>query len=258
MRTSVLLLVLFLGIGAGSFLNGMILRIAQEEKLLARRRCPVCGTPYEGLSVIMLAAYLTKKTQCPVCGNRRQSRELMIELLNALLWLCCLLIFRDRSPIQTLVGMAVSSAYLCIAFFDMDTMSVPDAFPALLLGFGAISMLDAGTPHFGERILGFLFGGGFFLLCYSISFVLKKRDGLDWGDVKLMAAGGFLLGWQDTFMAILFAALTAAIVLVGILLKKGNKQKNYPFAPFLAAGSVVALMVGEPLLKFYFGLFQFR
>lgn len=87
------------------------------------------------------------------------------------------------------------------------------------------------------------------------SVLILKREGLGWGDVKLAAAAGLLLGWQKLIFAVLVASVSASIILLTLrALRRDGKDHEYPFAPFLAFGFTLAMLVGSPVINWYAGL----
>ena len=247
--------VLVAGVLVGGLLNEVICRVPRRERPFPHR-CQSCDTAYRPKEFLMLAAGISGTTKCAVCGAERDRREATVELANGVLWLFCFVTMRDSSPAHIILSMMVVSVYLSLAFIDYDTMRIPEYFFLILIGLGALDIFCNSALELKERLVGVLFGGGFFTICYAICFILLKKEGLGWGDIKLMSVSGFLMGWRAAFMAILFAALTAVLMLLVVALRKGDRDRDYPFAAFIAMGSITAMMAGEPMLRTYIRLFS--
>lgn len=98
-------------------------------------------------------------------------------------------------------------------------------------------------------------GGAVFLLFFYGSIWILKREGLGGGDVKLVAAAGFFLGWEKLFLAVLIASVLGSVVLLIVNRKnREGRETEYPFGPFLVAGMLTALLFGSQLINWYLGL----
>ena len=116
-------------------------------------------------------------------------------------------------------------------------------------------MLLDPTTVFWEHLIGAAVGGGLFLAVYYGAILCLKREGIGFGDVKLMAAAGLLLGWQRTLFALLVGSVVASAVLVTLrLVRRDEEGREYPFAPFLVLGILVSLFFGAPVIEWYVGI----
>lgn len=248
--------VLIAGLIAGGLLNEVICRTPKGE-IPFPRRCPECGKAYSVSEFLMLAAGISGKSRCGSCGRQRDRREAVVEIANAVLWLVCFLRFREGTVWHMLIMMAAVSVYICIGFIEYDRGKLPDWYYIVLLGLGILDIFCNAEIEIQERILGALTGGGFFILSYAVCFILLKKEGLGWSDIKLMAASGFLMGWQAGFMTIIFGTLVAAVILAIVFARRGNREKEYPFSVFISVGAIVSLMYGEAMLRAYIQLLSF-
>ena len=139
---------------------------------------------------------------------------------------------------------------LAVAVIDAKTQEIPPAFPLAVLILGVISIWTMGDIRIADRIIGFF--------CVSLPLyliVLAIPGGFGGGDIKLMAASGFFLGWKTTLVAFLIALLFGggygAVLL--ILRKKGRKD-HFAFGPFLCGGMIAAYYCGDALINWYLGI----
>ena len=106
------------------------------------------------------------------------------------------------------------------------------------------------------KVYGFLLGGGFFALFAGLFYLIRKKEGLGFGDIKLMAVLGLLLGLKSTIFTIIISSIFGAIILLILNIKnKGEKGKEYPFATFLVPSAIVAYFVGDMAVNWYLSLF---
>jgi len=163
------------------------------------------------------------------------------------------------SPVELAV-LSVQAAVLLllipISLIDLDHMIIPDAFtlPGIVVAFG-FSWLPGGlTPV--QSLIGLLAGGGILLFFGKVGEILfKKGEGMGGGDVKLMAWAGALWGWQTALLAVFFASFVGALVGVALLaLRSLARDHRIPFGPFLAAGLWVAVLFGDAIVRWYWGL----
>lgn len=139
---------------------------------------------------------------------------------------------------------------LAVALIDAKTQEIPPVFPLSILILGVLSIWTMGDVSILDRIIGFF---AVSLPLYLI--VLAVPGGFGGGDIKLMAAAGFFLGWKTTLVAFMIALLAGGAygALLLILRKKGRKD-HFAFGPFLCAGMVAAYYWGDALINWYLGL----
>ncbi len=112
-----------------------------------------------------------------------------------------------------------------------------------------------GAPDWFDSVLGVLIGGGILWAIAEGYFRLTGREGMGGGDVKLLAMIGAFLGWRAIPVTLMIASLSGTALGLAMMMRSGEgRQMAIPFGPFLAAGAVVALFVGEPLMEWYLNL----
>lgn len=250
-----------LGLCIGSFLNVVIYRLPLGMNLAKpKSHCPKCNHNLAWKDKIPLFSFLVLRGKCRYCGAKISPRYFLVELMNGLLWIVSCLLFFKNDPFYAVVVVLAVSVLICIGFCDADHTFIPDSLQIslALTGIAAV-FLDPSTVWW-EHLAGLALGGGMFLLFYLGSILILKKEGLGFGDVKLMAAMGLLFGWQKTFAVILVGMLFMIVyVLIANLRIKDREQaiaKEYPLAPCLAAAGILFLLAGNQIFSMYFSLFD--
>jgi len=240
-----------LGATVGSFLNVCILRIPAAESIaFPASRCPRCKTPIRPYDNIPIFSYLLLRGRCRACGVHISARYPFVELLAGLAAVAAATTF-GPSP-QALVSFAFLAALIVITFIDLDHQIIPNviSLPGIVVGVAAALILD--TPPWRDSVIGLLLGGGLLWAVAEGYYRLTGREGMGGGDVKLLAMVGAFLGWRAIPVTLMFASLTGTVVGVALMLcSGGDRRMAIPFGPFLAAGAVVALFAGAPLIDWY-------
>jgi leader peptidase (prepilin peptidase)/N-methyltransferase len=208
-------------------------------------RCPACGHVLRWHENVPLLGWLRLKGRCSACGSRISARYPLIELLTAAAFVA--VGWRMGPTLQALMWCAVVATLIALAMIDWDTTVLPDALTLPLLWGGLV----AAALGFGIALPDALWGAVVgYLSLWSIYWLFKLitgKEGMGYGDFKLLAALGAWLGWQAILPIVLFASVLGAVV--GIAMKFGNtlREGRYvPFGPFLAGGGLAVMMVGLP------------
>jgi leader peptidase (prepilin peptidase)/N-methyltransferase len=264
-----------LGLFVGSFLNVVIHRLprmmerdwhaqaaelrgepppAQERFNLAtpRSRCPHCGHLITALENIPVVSYLLLRGRCRHCGAQIGRRYPVVELLTATL--------SGYAAWHFGFGVAAVGALLflwsmvALAFSDLDTQLLPDSLTLPLLWLGLAFNLATTYADLTSAVVGAMTG---YLALWSVYWLFKfatGKEGMGYGDFKLLAAIGAWLGWQMLPLTILFSSLVGALVgIVLIVLTRHGRNVPIPFGPYLAAAGILALFWGESLTTLYLG-----
>ena len=251
---------LFFIVGAvfGSFSNMLIYRLPRKISLIKpNSTCFECNNaikPYDNIPII---SYIVLKGKCRYCKTKIPIRDLFVEIFNACLYLLTAILFINQSIVFTIVCCFTITTLTVIACIDLDFMVVPDSLLIVFVLLAIVLMIFYPFTSFVHHLIGCAVGGGFLLLVYGLGFAFVKREVVGLGDVKLMAVLGLLLGWKNIIVAYLIAFIVAGLVLLIIKFAKKDKTKfkEYPFAPFLALGALIALYCGEIIVNAYLGLF---
>lgn len=244
------------GLCVGSFLNVVIYRFPRGMRLASPgSHCTSCQYSLRWYDNIPVLSYIFLGGKCRKCKSRISPRYMIVELVNGLLWLLSAVLFWKKSPVYAVSAAVVSSALICIFFIDLEHMLIFNRF-TLIVAFGGIAaMFTDGATVWYDHLIGAAAGGAVFLGLYYGAVAILKKEGLGFGDVKYAAAAGLLLGWQKFILAMLLASVAAAIVMsVMNRIQKADKQTEHPFGPYLAVGTLVAMLAGDAIISWYVGL----
>ena len=217
-------------------------------------RCPACGHRIRWFENIPLVSWLALKGRCSACGAGIALRYPLVELGAALLFAA--LAWRIGPQPVVLLWCAMVSALLALALIDWDTTVLPDSMTLPLLWAG---LAAAGLGWLPGLPLGQAVGGAAagYLSLWSVFWLFKLatgKDGMGYGDFKLMAALGAWLGWQAVLPIVLMASMIGAVI--GLAMKATGSLREgrfVPFGPFLAGGGVVVMLAGLPTVLGWIG-----
>ena len=250
------LAVFILGLIFGSFLTVCINRIPKEESVVSpRSRCPQCGAPITWYHNIPVLSYLFLRGQCGSCREQIPLRYPLIELINGFGYL--LVVWKFGLTWPTVVYAGLFSVFVVVTVIDWDHQIIPDVItlPGIILGFVcAVFLLPTGWLN---SLIGILVGGGILLILAWMSPLLFGKEGMGGGAIKFMAMVGAFLGWKSALIALFLGSVGGAIIGITLLAFKVMKRGQYiPFGPYLAFGSLVAMIWGSDLWHWYFkGMF---
>ncbi len=241
----------------GSFLNCAAWRIAHGESFLkGRSHCPACGHVLEPPDLIPVFSWLFLRGKCRYCGEKVSARYFLAELFMALMTVVCLL--RFDLTVLCLRNYIFLCCLFCLSLVDLENYTIPDgcllisaAVWLLALPFLAMSWKES-LLHL---LAGVVFGGGLLLLSLVMDRILKK-DSLGGGDIKLYFVVGLYLGFAATLFSLLLACVLG--LLFAFLRKRiGNAEnEQIPFGPSIAAAAAVMLLFGDPMVRWYLGMFS--
>jgi leader peptidase (prepilin peptidase)/N-methyltransferase len=249
-----ILLYALLGLVVSSFLNVCIDRLPERVSIVSPpSHCPVCGRRLAPLDLIPLLSYLLLKGRCRYCGAPISRRVLLVEAMTGLLF--ALLFYHCGFSLQQdqdkFLGLLLATLYTCffivIFFIDLEHHLVLNRviYPAIVVALLAIPI----TPN--HDVVKLLAGGAIgFGLLFIIVYVYPAGMGM--GDVKLATFIGLVVGFPAVFVALLISFVAGGLVGGGLLLTglKGRKDP-IPFAPFLVAGGMVAMLYGQQVIDWY-------
>ncbi|MCR5348744.1 MAG: prepilin peptidase [Bacilli bacterium] len=259
-----IVLTILLGLCVGSFLNVVIYRLPNDMSLVRpASHCPKCGNPIKWYDNIPLVSYIVLRGKCRHCKEPISFRYPMVELLNAILWFLCLLCFtnfiiagNEMNWLRFIVSCIVCSTLLCVFFCDLDNMEIPEVFMLILLLCGIVLLLDhPSQENIMLKVFGFLGAGLLFYLVNLVFKLIRKRDGIGFGDIELIACAGLILGGYNTIFALVVSCVCGGIALVVLtIVRKHDKDEEYPFAVILTSGIALAMFVGPYVVNWYLGL----
>ena len=247
------------GLCVGSFLNVVIYRLPNKMNLaFPASHCTTCDYNLKWYDNIPVLSYIMLGGKCRSCKQRISPRYMLVEIFNALLWTLSVFMFWDSTPegiIYAITSAVISSVLICIFFIDLEHMLIFNRFTVILAVSGLSTMFTDSFTEWYDHFIGAIVGGGVFLAIYFGAILILKREGLGFGDVKLTAAAGFVLGWQKLILAMLIASVVGSIVMLLLkAIRKDEKNTEYPFGPFISAGVLFAMFFGTPVITWYLGL----
>lgn len=225
-----------------------------------RSRCPSCGALITATQNIPIVSYLILKGRCAKCKTSISPRYPLVELATALLCAACAWYFGPGW--EALTAIALTVALVPITMIDADTQLIPDSIVLPLMWMGlAMSLFHplAGAETLfispTDSIVGAMAG---YLSLWSVFWLFKLatgKDGMGYGDFKLLAALGAWLGWQQLPVIIMLSAVVGASINIVMIVARG-KDRNIPipFGPYLAAAGWIAMLWGETIQNTYLEL----
>ena len=275
--------VLLFGLLVGSFLNVVIHRVpimldrewrAQAEELAGREpaksepynlvvprsACPSCQAPITALQNIPVVSWLALRGKCANCGAGISARYPLVELLTGLMSAAVAWKFGFGWPL--LAALVLTWFLVALTFIDLDTQLLPDSLTLPLLWIGLVLSLWAGDAggaavpvETRTAVIGAAAG---YLSLWSVYWLFKLatgKEGMGYGDFKLLAALGAWLGWKMILPIVLCSALVGAVVGIALMLRFG-RDRSVPiaFGPYLAAAGGLMLMWGSESVDGYRGL----
>jgi len=269
-------LCLVLGLCMGSFLNVVIYRLpkimqhdwelqcaelrgekAPEQEpfnlALPRSHCPACAQPITALQNIPLASYLALGGKCAACGARISPRYPLIEAMSGLAGAYAAWHF--GFGLAAFAAMAFLWCMIALSFIDFDTQLLPDSITLPLVWAGLLLNLSGTFVDLASAVIGAA-AGYLSLWCVYWGFrIATGKEGMGFGDFKLLAAVGAWLGWQMLPLVVLASSFVGAIAGISLMLfARHGRNVPIPFGPYLAVAGAVALFWGKPLTYAYLKL----
>ena len=276
-----------LGLLVGSFLNVVIYRLpvmidndvrlecaeiaGQElpEKppfnlVVPRSACPKCKAPITAMQNIPVISWLVLRGKCASCANPISKRYPLVELVTGIL--TGVVAWRFGFGQLALFSIAFTWALIALTMIDFDTQLLPDqiTYPLLWLGL----LLSLWNPVWApgakpvtpaDSIVGAMAG---YLSLWSVYWIFKlimKKEGMGYGDFKLLAAFGAWFGWRMLLPIVLFASLVGTVIGIYILYRQRKGfDTRIAFGPFLAVAGWLFLVIGHQTVDRYLALYTHR
>ena len=267
-----------LGLVVGSFLNVVIYRLPKMMErewrdqcaelvhgqapsherpafnlVVPRSRCPGCGHGISALENIPVLSYLVLRGRCTECGWRIPLRYPGVEILTGVLSVA--VVWHFGLGVESAGALLLTWALIALAFIDFDTQYLPDAITLPFLWLGLLLNLGNVFATTRDSIIGAVAG---YLVLWSVYHLFRLatgKEGMGFGDFKLLAMFGAWLGWAALPVIVLLSSLVGAIVGVSMIALRGHDRNiPIPFGPYLAVAGWVALMWGDWLVSAYLGV----
>lgn len=281
MQESFVFLVTFvavIGLMVGSFLNVVIYRLPKMLErswqqqcaelrgetieaqphfniVTPRSICPNCQHKIAFWENIPVISYLFLKGRCAECRTRISVRYPLVEIFTAIMSAC--VAWQFGYGLMMVAALVFVWALIVLAAIDIDTQLLPDDITLPLMWFGILfNMSGSGFVDLYSAVIGAVAG---YLSLWTIYWIFKLvtgKEGMGYGDFKLLAAIGAWLGWSVLPLVILLSSLVGAVVGIGLIIAaKLNRNVMIPFGPYLAGGALIALFWGQDIAHAYFELF---
>lgn len=252
-----IIIVFVFGLVFGSLANVCIYRIPREESIIfPASHCPHCNKPIKWYDNIPIISFMLLLAKCRYCKARISWQYPIVELITGFSF--ALLFIRYHFSLFFFIDLILIFVLIVISGIDFQTQLIPDVLSLPLMGLGlAISFINPNLTvvswklhvlmqvrmplpivQFMSSIIGLLVGGG---LLYLIAWI--SRGGMGGGDIKLTAAIGAFLGWENVLWSLGVAFLIGGIVALILLVSGLKKRKDpVPFGPFIALGALIVIL----------------
>lgn len=258
-----------LGLCVGSFMNVVIHRLpkmvehamfapdddrsAPPNLIVPPSSCPQCGAAIRVRDNIPIVSYLLLKGRCAHCGAAISLRYPVVEFLGALLFV--FVVAWLDTPLQMAGALIFSFSLLALLFIDLKHYLLPDLITLPLLWCGLLFNINGTFTDLSSAVVGAVVGYMVLWTVYHLFRLLTGKEGMGYGDFKLVAAIGAWLGWQMLPLVILLGSVIGAIV-GGIFLAVSRRGRDHPipFGPFLAGAGWVAMFWGGEIVDGYLQL----
>ena len=232
------------GVVIGSFLNVCIYRIPKNEDLAKKRsHCMQCNYQLKWYDLVPLVSWICLGGRCRKCKKSISVQYPLIELVNGIVYL--LVFYVNGFTITSVIFCLLASALLVLSVIDFRTYEIPLGINLFILALGLIRLaLD--YQHWATYIIGLFLVSS---ILYSIV-LLSKGKAMGGGDVKLMAACGLLLGWQQILLAFVLGCILGSVIHV-IRIRVSKASHVLAMGPYLSAGVFLSALWGEQLITLY-------
>jgi leader peptidase (prepilin peptidase)/N-methyltransferase len=266
--------VFFIGLCVGSFLNVVVHRLPLMQQrqweaeaaeilgqptpeqprfnlLVPRSRCPHCGHQISARENIPVLSWLALRGRCSACHAPISPRYPLVELATALL---SLLVLAMLGPgVKMLLALGVTWALIALTLIDFDTQYLPDDITLPLMWAGLLANIGGMFTPLPSAVLGAALGYLSLWSIYWIFRLLTGREGMGYGDFKLLAALGAWMGWLSLPLILLFSSVVGSVIGLGYLIAR-RQSAPFAFGPYLAIAGFISLLWGPRLLHWYLGV----
>ena len=215
--------------------------------------CPSCGAEITAFQNIPVLSYLFLRGRCANCGVAISVRYPLVELLTAAIWILCGLSFGVSNTLAA--AMLLTGVLLALAAIDLDHQLLPDSLTLPLLWIGLFINIDATFVSLESAVLGAVFG---YLCLWSVYWLFKiitGKEGMGYGDFKLLAALGAWFGLSALPTIVLLSSLVGAVIGIALIVTgRQSRETPMPFGPFLAGAGLIHLFYPDTLIGWIAGV----
>jgi leader peptidase (prepilin peptidase)/N-methyltransferase len=223
--------------------------------VVPRSACPKCGHQIRAMENIPVASYLALRGKCANCSNPISARYPIIEATSGIV--SGLIAWHFGFGLAAVAAMVFAWSLIALTVIDIDTQLLPDSITLPLLWLGLLLNIGGTFTPISPAVIGAAAG---YLSLWSVYWIFKLvtgKEGMGFGDFKLLAAIGAWLGWKLLPLVILLSSLVGAVVGISLIvfLRRG-RNVPIPFGPYLAAAGLIAMIWGNELNNIYLGLLR--
>jgi leader peptidase (prepilin peptidase) / N-methyltransferase len=221
--------------------------------------CPGCGQPIALWQNLPVLSYLLLHGRCSACSQPIPKRYPIVEAAGAVTGIVIALVFGPT--LQTVAALGFTWTLLALSLIDIDHKLLPDSLTLPLLWAGLLLSLFTfnGAPLFADlrsSVIGAAAGYLSLWLVFHVFKLVTGKEGMGYGDFKLLAALGAWLGWQLLPLVILLSAAVGAVAGIALIVVQGRSRHTpLPFGPYLAGAGWIALLWGHDIVGWYLGLY---
>jgi len=227
---------------------------ARYDLIAPRSACPKCGSKITAARNIPLVSYLVLRGRCANCREPISPRYPVVEAVSGAL--AGYIAWRYGLSSALFGALIFTWAMIALTFIDLDTFCLPDNITLPLLWAGLLFNTSATFVDLRSAVIGAVAG---YLALWSVFWAFKfatGKEGMGYGDFKLLAAIGAWLGWKMLPLVILLSSVVGAVIgITLIVIAKHAREKPIPFGPYLAVAGLIALFWGEQINRRYLDLF---
>lgn len=235
---------LLLGLVIGSFLNVCILRYQTKEPISrGRSHCPKCNHTLSWYELIPLFSWIGLRGKCKHCHQPISIQYPIVESLTAICFL--ILYLKFGITLDTLIYFLFASILIYAAVIDLQTMIIPDRTHLLCILCG-ILLLILHPTQLSDKLIGAV------IISIPLFIIAYLTKGIGYGDVKLMGAAGFVIGWQNILLSLMIGSITASVVgIITARIKKTSLKMEIPLGPHLIFAILFSTVYGSSLINWY-------
>lgn len=215
--------------------------------------CPSCGAEITAFQNIPVLSYLFLRGRCANCGVAISVRYPLVELLTAAIWILCGLSFGVSNALAA--AMLLTGVLIALTAIDLDHQLLPDSLTLPLLWVGLLINIDATFVSLESAVLGAVFG---YLCLWSVYWLFKiitGKEGMGYGDFKLLAALGAWFGLSALPTIVLLSSLVGAVIGIALIVTgRQSRETPMPFGPFLAGAGLIHLFYPDVLIGWIAGV----
>ncbi len=225
--------------------------VEKYNLILPRSACPHCNHKISALENIPVISYLILGGKCSECNNQISIRYPAVEISTSILSLVIVATF--GVTMQFILAIVLTWTLIAQTMIDYDCQLLPDDITMPILWLGIIANMFGTFTDIYSSLLGAIFGYLILWIVYMVFKIVTGKEGMGYGDFKLLAMLGAWLGWQMLPLIIILSSIAGALVGLGLIFFYNHSQsKPIPFGPYLAIAGWIALIYGNELTTLYY------